>query len=533
MDRIVAGAAASAALLRGVERMTRLLRPTLGPLPRTVAVSPLIRTQPPEVLDSAATIARRTVQIPDHFADMGAMLVRHIVWRVFEQVGDGTATAAVLACALLRSAMRYTRAGGNPIELNHGMRCGLQIVRAALLEDARRIDAPAEIAGVVRAMLGSAPLAEVIGEAVDAVGVDGTILVEEGRATSTTLTYAEGMRWNTGYVSPYFTKGDAPVARLTNPRIFVTDHTLDHAEQLLPLLETCVTAGERKLLIIAPEVRDSAVALLLANRDRGVLDGVVAVRAPASGVERTQILEDIAVACGGRSILQQTHFPIRDVTCVDLGTARQAWATHTEFGIVGGFGDKRLVRQRIAAARTEMDLAEDDATRRGIQSRIGKLAGITATIHVGAASPGEQQAMKARVESAVRAARLALRNGVVAGGGLALVNCLPRLAQLDGCGGDASIGLKLLAAALAEPMRTILQNAGLESGPVICESRWRGGGEVFDVVRRDWTNPWQAGLLDPVDVVLAALECSVSLATAALTADVLIHRKHAPRGEHP
>lgn len=532
MDRILAGDAASTALLRGVERMTRLLRPTLGPLPRTVAVSPFMRTQPPEILDSAATIARRTVQLPDHFADMGAMMLRHMAWRVYEQVGDGTATAAVLACALMRSAMRYTRSGGNPIELNRGIRHGLEMARVALLEAARPIDMPSEIAGVVRGMLGSEQLANLVGEAVEAVGVDGTILVEEARATTTMLTYAEGTRWNTGYVSPYFVRGETSIARLTNPRIFVTDYALDHPDQLVPVLETCVSAGERSVFIIAPEIRDPAVALLLANRDRGVLDDVVAVRAPASDAQRAQILQDIAVVCGGRSILQQTHFSMSDITSTDLGRARQAWATRTEFGIVGGFGDRTLVRQRIAAARTELDLAEDDATRLAIQARIGKLAGITATIHVGAASPTEQEGMKAQVESAVRAARLALRGGVVPGGGLALVNCMSRLSRLDVCG-DAAIGVKLLASALAEPMRAILANAGLEPEPIMCEARQRGGNAVFDVLRREWTDAWQAGLLDPVDVVLAALECSVSLATTALTADVLIHRENAPRAEHP
>jgi chaperonin GroEL len=526
MDRILAGAAATSALLRGVERMTRLLRPTLGPLPRTVAVSPFLRTQPPEILDSAATIARRTVQLPDHFADMGAMMVRHMVWRVFEQVGDGTATAAVLASALMCSAMSYARSGGNPIEVNLGIRRGLEIVRTALLDGAQPIDTPAEIAGVVRGMLGPAPLADLVGEAVDAVGVDGTILVEEARAMTTTLTYAEGMRWSGGYLSSYFVQG-ASVARLSNPRIFVTDYRLDRADQLVPVLEDCVRAGERRLFVIAPEIRDPVVALLLANRDRGAFDAVVAVKAPATAAE----LEDIAVACGGRSILRQTHFSVSDVTCVELGRARQAWASRTEFGIVGGFGDRSRVRQRIAAARAELDLAEDAATRRAIESRIGKLAGITATIHVGTASPAEQEAMKARVESAVRTARLALRSGVVPGGGLALVNCMPLLDRLDVCG-DVAIGVKLLAAALTEPMRAILVNAGLEAEPIICDARQRGG-EVFDVVRREWTEPRQAGLLDPVEVVLAALECSVSLVTTALTADVLIHRKNAPRAEHP
>jgi chaperonin GroEL len=528
MARMLEGAAAEAALLRGMERMTCLLRPTLGPLPRRVAIAPIMSRQPPEMLDNAATIARRMVQLPDHFEDMGAMMVRHMVWRVFEQVGDGTASAAVLASCLARAALRYTRFGGNPVGVNRGIRRGLDVVRAALQASARPIETPSEIAGVVHAVLGNRELAETIAEAVDSVGIDGTILVEEAQGTETTLDYAEGLRWNEGYVSPYFTQDSTALVRLTNPRILVTDHVLESAQQLVPVLELCVQMGERRLFVVAPEIRDSAVALLLVNRERGVLDTAVGVRAPASGDQRTRILEDIALLTGGRCISHTRGDRLAEIAPDDLGKARQAWATPHAFGIVGGLGDRSVVRQRIAAARAQLQGTEDEPVRRTIEERIGRLAGVTATIHVGAHTPAERADLKLRIECAVKAARLALRDGVVGGGGAALVNCIPLL-EVVHVNGDEMVGVKALARALGEPMRTIVSNAGFEPGAIVCESRQRKDSEVFDVVRREWVDPWQTGLLDPLAVVLMALECGVSLATMALTADVLVHREHAPR----
>ncbi len=537
--RILHGRAARAALLRGIDRMTKLLRPTLGPLPRTVAISPILGSQPPEILDSAAVIARRTIQLADPFEDMGGMLVRHLAWRVFDRVGDGTATAAVLAQALVQAGARYVAAGGNPVSVMRGMDCGLAVATAELRRQARTIDGPADIANVVAGIVRRSDLAEMLGEVVDAVGSDGAILVEDAQGTDTVHEYMDGVRWNEGFVSSFLLRSDeATTTRVLNPRVLVTDWSIERAEQLLPTLEACVAAGERGLFVVAPEIRDSAVGLLVANRERGLLEAVVAVRAPSVGEQRARILEDLAVITGGRCINQERQDLLADVTIDDLGKARQGWATRFAFGILGGQGSKAAIRQRMSEARAELRAVNrDDAyTLAKIQERIGKLAGTAVTIHVGAASKAEQGDLKLRIEAAVRSARSAVDEGVVPGGGAALVACIPALEAMD-LAGDEGVGVAALAHALAEPLRAIVNNAGLDAAPIVDHARHVGqqgdGQRVFDVLRQEWVDPWSAGLVDPLAVVLAALETSVSMARLALSAEVLVHRKNAPRAVAP
>ena len=515
--------------------MAGLLRPTLGPLPRTVAIARITGVgQGPEILDAGAVIARRTIQLADPFEDMGGMLIRHLAWRVFERVGDGTATAAVLAQSLMHAAVRYIVAGGNPVFLARGVRQGLEVVSAELRRQARTIDGPAEIARVVAGCLSSqrSDLAEMLGEIVDAVGPDGAILVEDAQGTRTVHEYIDGVRWNAGFVSSFLLRPDeVTTARVMNPRVLVTDYSLDRAEQLVPALEECVRAGDRGLFIVAPEVRDSAVGLLVANRERGVLDAVVAVKAPSFGVQRTRILEDIAAITGGRCVCQERHDRLADLTSRDLGRARQAWASRFAFGLLGGQGSKGAIRQRIAEAKAELSLVEDDAyTSNLIRERIGKLAGTAAIIRVGAPTRAQQEDLKLRIEAAVRSARSALSDGVVPGGGAALLACVPALEALE-VDGDEAVGVKALAHALAEPMRTIVANAGIEPAPIV--DRARRDHRVYDVVRRTWVDPWTGGIMDPLSVTLTALEASVSTAVTALTAEVLVHRKNAPMAREP
>jgi chaperonin GroEL len=526
--RILTGSPARAALSRGIDRMTSLLRPTLGPLPRTVAIARLAGKEPPEILDSAAVIARRTIQLADPFEDMGGMLIRHLAWRVFERAGDGAATAAVLAQSLVHTAARYVAAGGNPVLVRRGMERALVVAIAELRSHARTIDGPDEIANVVAATLRNPELADMVGEVVDAVGPDGAILVEDTQATRTVHEYFDGVRWNEGFVSSFLLPpGETTTLRVLNPRVLVTDYSLERAEQLVPTLEACVGAGERGLLIVAPEVRDSAVGLLVANRERGVMDSAIAVRAPSVGTQRTRILEDIAVITGGRFFCQERSDQPASVKIEDLGKARQAWATRVAFGILGGHGSKTGIRQRIAEARAELSTVQagDVYTSSKIEERIGKLAGTAAIIRVGAPTGAEQEDLKLRIEAAVRSARSALRDGVVPGGGAAMLACVPALEAMD-LDGDEALGVRALKRALAEPMRTLIGNAGLEVEPILDQSR--RGCLVYDIVQREWVDPWTSGLLDPLVVALTALESSVSTAALALSADVLIHRKNPP-----
>ena len=532
---IRSGSGALLALLRGIDQMTGLVRPTLGPLPRTVAVARIVGDRPPEILDNAALIARRTLQLADPFENMGGMLVRHLMWRVFEQVGDGGATAAVLAQAMLHAGARGIAAGANPVFVRRGMQIGLAAAVAALRAQVRRIDEPDEIARTVAGSLHDPSLAEMIGEVVDAVGADGGIMVEDAQGTATTHEYLDGVRWNEGFVSSFLLKRDeATSTRLLNPRILVTDYVLDRAEHLVPALEACVAAGERNVLVIAPEVRDAAIGLLVANRERGVLEGAVAVKAPSFGAQRAAILDDIAVITGGHCVSQERGERLAHVRIEDLGRARHVWATRLAFGILGGQGDKAAIRERIALAKAELRAFSDadEYTTNLIKERIGKLAGIAAVIRVGAPTSAEQEERKLRVEAAVKTARSALADGVVPGGGAALLACVPALANLAPSDLDESFGVLALAHALAEPMRTILHNAGLEAEPLVAHAR-ACPGRTFDAVQQQWVDPWSAGLVDPLSITLAALETSASTAMTALTAEVLVHRKQPPMSVQP
>jgi chaperonin GroEL len=521
---ILYGDDARAALLRGAGRMTALLRPTLGPLARTVAIGRMIGNDPPEVLDSGATIARRTNQLADAFEDMGAMLIRHVAWRTNDTAGDGSATAAVLAHSMLRSGLKYLAAGGSPVAVRHGLERGLSIVLEELDRQARPLDGPVDIARLIVGGVGNAQLATMLGEVVDAAGADGAILVEDGQTTHTTREYLDGVRWNEGYLTSFLLpRNETSTSRMLNPVILLTDHALMRSEDLIAVLEVCVAAGERNLFIVAPEIADSAVGLLTLNRERGVLDDVMVVRAPSIGEQRGRILEDLAVATGGRCVSEARGESLSKVSIDDFGRGRQAWATRVAFGILGGGGSKTRIRERIAEARAELRQVSkaDVFTTSKVQERIGKLAGTSVIVRVGAPTVGEQAESKLRIEAAIRSARAALAHGVVPGGGAALLRCIPALEATLGTD-DERFGRAILAEALAAPMRTILRNAGLEFEGVVRLARCCTG--VFDVVRGEWTSE----VVDPLDVVRTALEVSVSSAAVALTTDVLIHRKDAP-----
>jgi chaperonin GroEL len=523
---ILQAPAGRSALIRGMSKMTRLLCVTLGPRARTVMMAPLVTTRPPEILDSAAVIARRMTGVGDHFEDMGAMIVRHLAWRVHERVGDGVATAAVLTQAIVERAETYTAAGGSPVPIKRGIELGLEAALAELRRQARRVDEPDEIAALVAGTVRDPALAKRIGSIVDAVGPDGSIQIEDGEGIDTTSEYLEGVRWSEGYVSPHLLKPGETTVRLLEPRILVTNHHLERVEQLLPALEACAGAGERSLLVIAPEVRDAAIALMVLNRERSLFDHVMAAKAPHFGDQRAGILEDLAVITGGRCILEDRHERLEDVTLDDLGRARQAWVTHSHFGILGGRGDRAAIRARIAELKpTVRTLDDDEWSRERVKERIGKLAGLAAHIKVGAATPSDRDELKLRVEAAVASARAAALEGVVPGGGAALLACVAAVEGLE-LDGDEAVGAKILARALAEPMRTLARNAGLEPSAIVDGARRRGPGWAFDVVGGAWVNTWKAGILDPLPVVTTALETAVSAAGVALTSDVLIHHKN-------
>lgn len=533
--RIRMGDDAHAALLRGVDQMTALVCPTLGPLARTVVIAGQFPNSAPEILDHAATIMRRTIQIGDPFADMGAMLVRHLAWTVFERVGDGAATAVTLAHALLHAAATPLASGADPQTLRRGIERGLTVALDELRGQARPVESAAELARCIAGIVRDPTLAGTIGELVEAVGPDGAVLIEEWKGTTTTAEYIDGLRWNSGLLSSYLVAAGETVGRLSEPRIFITDCPLATAADLLPILEVCVAAGERQLLVVAPEIGAAALGLLIVNRERGVLDGALAVRAPGTGERQAQIMEDIAIATGGHAFLAAAGARLSDVAIADLGRARQVWATANSFSILGGRGEKEALRRRISEAKAALRTAtmQDDA-RGEIRERMGKLAGTAALVHIGAPTESERVELRTRVEAAVMAAQAARREGAVPGGGGALLACVPALERLaDDLDADEALGVRLLARTLSAPMHAITANAGIEASVVFNDERPRAPGWTFDVLRRQWVDAGESGILDPLPVVLAALEGSVSTAVMALTTDVLIRHKRPEMAKTP
>jgi chaperonin GroEL len=518
------GEEARTTLLRGMEQMTRLLRPTLGPVARTVAVASLLNGNP-EILDDGATIARRTIELSDPFESIGAMIVRHVAWRVHETVGDGATTAAVIATRLMAEAVRVIAAGASPVGVRRGIEQAMDVARAELKAQARPIDLPEEIARIVLGTVRDEKIAEMIGEVVEGVGADGAVLVENAHGIETTYQYLEGVHWDEGWHSPSFLRENEATVRLIDPRILITDMPIERPDELVPVLDACARSGQRALLVIAPEINDAALSLLLVNRQRGVLESV-AVKAPSHGDQRTRILEDLAASTGGRCFRRELGESIATATVDDLGTARQAWARPRSFGILGGQGSREAIRARIVEARAELKTVKDnDWLRKRLQERIGKLSGSAVMIVVGAPTEAARDELKIRIESAVTMARAAVRDGVVPGGGAAFLACAAVLERtVAGRRDDEAIGWRALAAALSEPMMAIAANAGLDGRAIVAQAAREAPDRTYDAWRGAWVDPWEAGILDSVTVLEAALDGGVSAAAAALTSEVLIHR---------
>ncbi len=509
--------------------MAMLLRPTLGPVAGTVAVAAIVPGRSPEVLDDAGTIARRVEQLPAPFEDMGAMLVRHLVWTVGQTSGDGGATAAVIGHSLARQATTYLAAGGDPVRLQAGVAQGAALAAAELRRMAVPVIEFREVLAVAQGALREREIAGTVAEAVEAVGPEGAVLVEDGYARRTACEYVEGMRWPEGMVSPYLLPPGRPEARLADPAVLTTDHTLHESAHLLPAIETCVAAGRRNVLIVAPDIRGTALELLVANLQRGVLAGVVAVRSPGAESDRSRVLEDIAVATGGRLIGRERGDRLRDVRSEDLGGAREAWATLREVGILGGRGSREAVRRRVIDVRAE---SEGDGGGEGVLARIGRLTGVSAVIRVGAPTASEQAELRPRVEATVRSTQAAMREGAVTGGGAALTACGAAIGEMAGDGAEA-VGVRMVARALEEPMRAIAANAGLDAAAVVGEAARRGAAWTLDVRRGEWIEAGGAGILDPLPVVLGALKAAVDLATAVVSTEALVRRRNPPVSINP
>ncbi len=514
---------------RGVDLIAEAVRPTLGPLPRMVALERLTRTEAPEFLDDGATIARRIIQIIPRSCDVGAMLLRHAMWQMHLEAGDGTTTMAVMYQAILNEGIRYViQCDCNAMLLRSGLEKGLRAVRQALRQDAIPLVGKENIARFARGLVqGKGDLANMLGEIFDIVGPDGLIVVEKGNRLGLEREYIEGTYWRlSGWFSRLFVTNPAEKRTMfEDAAILISDLSIKEPNQLIPVLEQCVRAGIRKLVIIAKDISDSAIGLLVKNNQAKTID-TMAVRTPrVLEMDQVASMDDISVLTGGRIFYSAAYSDFQDFKVTDLGYARRAWATESLFGIFGGKGDPRRIRQHILNIRGMLKLVEDQHEKEMLRERLGRLSGGTAILRVGGATDTETEALHNTATRAVTALRSAISGGVVPGGGTALVNAQRALSALPAENNDEAIAYKILSRALEEPMRTIAKNAGYQPDIVLEKVKSSPAGYGFDARSGQIADMKQIGVLDSVLMLEKALEIAVGGAALALTTDVIVHHR--------
>ncbi len=520
---------------RGIDALVSAIRPTLGPLPRTV-VLPRATSGSPEILDNGAVIARRILQLPDRDADAGAMFLRQLLWRQYEREGDGTATAAVLFQAVYDRGLAYLAAGGNAMRLRFGLEVAGRIVADALARQALPLAGRAMLQRVALAVCGEEALSDRLGEIFDIIGEYGQLEVRTERGRDLEREYVEGVYWPGGVLS-WLMVDDQPKARaeLENPAIFNSDLAFEEPEQVAFVLRAAAEAGQRALVIVANRIADRAMSLLLANSRAGVLR-ILAVKRPGGTLaEGSAAQEDLAYLTGARVFPAQAQGELPRLTAADFGRARTAWATRDYFGIVGGRGDPRALRAHIAHLRAAYARAAEPEDRKRLRERIGRLMGGSAILWLAAATESEVNFRKALAERTAEAIRGAMIEGVVPGGGTALLACRPSLAAASAAEPDPDVraALRMAADALAEPLQTLARNAGYEPAEVLARLAAAGPGHGFDVLRGRVVDMAEAGVLDSVAALRGAAWRAITGAGLALTTDVLVHHRHPVQEYNP
>jgi chaperonin GroEL len=521
---------------RGVNLIAEAIRPTLGPLPRLVALERMKKSEAPEILDDGATIARRILQVTPRGQDVGAMLLRHALWRMHQEAGDGSTTMAVIYQAIVEEGIRHIVQGDcNAMLLRAALYKGSCAVQESLQQAALPLAGKETIARFARSLLQeNHELASLLGEVFDIVGPEGMIVVEKGNRLGLEREYVEGTYWHlSGWFSYLFVTDRArQQTTFEEAAILITDFALKDPNQLVPVLDRCVKAGIRRLVIIAKEISDSVIGLLVKNIQANTIS-TLAVRTPrVLEMDRVASMEDIAVLTGGRVFYSAAYSDLRDFHVSDLGYARRAWATQSLFGLFGGKGDPRRIRQQILHLRNMLKGATDEHEKEKLQERLGRMAGGTAIVRVGEATDSAAEALKTMTLRAVTTLRHAIAGGVAPGGGTALLHAQEALeAALKGdpsAGAEGEhevIACRILSRALEEPMRTIARNAGHEPGTVIAKVRAAPAGCGFDAISGQLADMQQIGVMDSVIILKKALEIAVSGAAQALTTDVIVHHR--------
>ncbi len=504
----------------GVDALADALRVTLGPRGRNVVLEK--KFGPPAVVDDGVSVAKE-VDLKDPFENMGAQLAREVATKTNDIAGDGTTTATVLAQAIVREGMRNVAAGANPMDLKRGIEKGVETVVETLRDMARPVAGKEQI-GQVATLSGHDPeIGDVIADVMEKVGKDGVITVEEGRGIRLETEFVEGMQIDRGYISPYFvTNPDRMETVLDNPYILITDKKLSAVNDFLPVLERALQVT-KNLVIIADDCDGEALATLVVNKLRGTINAL-AVKAPSFGDRRKAILEDIAILTGGTYVTEEMGRKLENTQVTDLGRARRVVSTKDDTVIIEGHGTDEAIQARIKTIKTQVDDASSEFDREKLQERLAKLAGGVAVIKVGAPTEVELKEKKLRVEDALSATRAAVEEGIVPGGGVALLRAAAALDKLKkSLSGDEWIGVGILRRALDEPLRMIAENAGVEGMVVVDEvRRHKDGSYGYDAATGEYCNLFEHGIIDPAKVTRIALENAASIAALVLTTETLV-----------
>jgi chaperonin GroEL len=506
-------------LLRGVEKLSKAVKATLGPSGRNVILDKKFGS--PTITKDGVTVAKE-IELEDPYENMGAQLVREVASKTSDVAGDGTTTATILAESIYREGLRNVTAGANPTSLQRGIMKGVDAIVEELKKLSKKVSDRTEIAQVATVSANwDKTIGEIIADAMDKVGKDGTITVEEAKSIETTLEVVEGMQFDKGYLSPYFvTNAEAMEAVLENAYILIYEKKISSLKDLLPLLEKVAKAG-RPLLIIAEDVEGEALATLVVNKLRGTLQ-VCAVKAPGFGDRRKAMLEDIAVLTGGRLISEDLGIKLENIKLEDLGKAKRVTVDKENTTIVEGTGKNADIQGRVAQIRRQIEETTSDYDREKLQERLAKLAGGVAVINVGAATETEMKEKKARVEDALHATRAAVEEGIVPGGGVALLRAQKALDNIKDLETDEKIGVQIVRRAIEEPTRQLADNGGAEGALVVEEVKKRKGNEGYDVATEQYTDLVKAGIVDPTKVTRSALQNAASIAGLLLTTEALV-----------
>lgn len=516
----------------GIDRLVRLISPTLGPLPRIVAIEAVgSRTAKPELLDSGGTIAQRVIQLPDRGEDVGAMILRQVLDELQESEGDGTATAAVMFGVIFDRGRRYLTAGGNPIRLRRYLEEGMKLILSELDRQRLQLQGKEQLSRLARAICFDDEMAKMAGEIFDIIGAYGRLEVRRGSTLGLEREYVEGMYWNGGFRSREMANADHGLrANLENAAVLITDLDIDSPEQLVPVLQTVIDEGIRQVLLVSNTLSERAMGLLLARPNREKVF-VVAVKTPGlTNTARQEAIEDLAVLTGGRALTKAAGDRLEAVRAQDFGRARRAWADSRSFGLSGGRGNPRALRQHIAGLRQMLHGANGDDRKRLLE-RLGQLIGGSAILYVGGSSPTAVEARTQLAKRTAEAMRGAIREGIAPGGGTALLNCRPALRRRladHSADDDARAAYAILLAAVEAPFRVLAANAGFDPNRLLFELEAAGNHCVFDALTGRILNLREAGIYDSLAVVKAAVRGAVGGATLGLTAGAVVHRRNPP-----